>query len=171
MSNQDAESLIGLLLCLPHGVEAMSPDIQGLVQTSTNLGVIDTKDGVVEVNLLSRSSIDPSKFALTDRIAAACTLAGFESHLVGGYPGWKPEPNASLVKLVDGLQAELFGKPMIVMAIHAGLECGLIGEKYPGMEMASLGPDMKDVHTPDERVSVQSVANFWTLLKGILDRI
>ena len=170
MSNQDAESLIGLLLCLPHGVEAMSPDIQGLVQTSTNLGVIDTKDGVVEVNLLSRSSIDPSKFALTDRIAAACTLAGFESHLVGGYPGWKPEPNASLVKLVDGLQAELFGKPMIVMAIHAGLECGLIGEKYPDMEMVSIGPDMWDVHTPDEHLSIPSVSNFWKLLSAVLEK-
>lgn len=170
MSKQDADSIIGLLLSLPHGVEAMSPDIQGLVQTSTNLGVIDTKDGVVEINLLSRSSIDPSKFALTDRIAAACAMAGFESHLVGGYPGWKPEPNASLVKLVDGLQAELFGKPMIVLAIHAGLECGLIGEKYPDMEMVSIGPDMWDVHTPDEHLSIPSVSNFWKLLKAVLEK-
>ncbi len=171
MSPQDADALIGLLLSLPHGVEAMSPDIPGLVQTSTNLGVIDTKDGKVEINMLSRSSIDPSKYALAERIAATCALAGFESHLVGGYPGWKPEPNASIVKLVDGVQAQLFGKPMKIMAIHAGLECGLIGEKYPGMEMASIGPDMWDVHTPDEHVSIPSVGNFWKLLAAVLEKI
>jgi len=171
MSTEDAVSLIGLLLGVPHGVEAMSPDIPGLVQTSTNLGVIDTKEGVVEVNLLTRSSIDPSKYALAERIAAVCAMAGFESHLVGGYPGWKPEPNASIVKLVDGVQEQLFGKPMKIMAIHAGLECGLIGEKYPGMEMASIGPDMWDVHTPDEHVNIPSVGNFWKLLSAVLEKI
>ena len=171
MSKEDALSLIGLLLALPHGVEAMSPDIPGLVQTSTNIGVIDTKDGVVEVNLLTRSSIDASKNALAERIAAICALAKFESHLVGGYPGWKPEPNASIVKLVDGVQEQLFGQPMKIMAIHAGLECGLIGEKYPGMEMASIGPDMWDVHTPDEHLSIPSVSNFWKLLTAVLEKI
>ena len=171
MSKEDTTALISLLLSLPHGVEAMSPDIPGLVQTSTNLGVIDTHDGKVEINLLTRSSIDPSKVALSERIACACALAGFESHLVGGYPGWKPEPNASIVKLVDGVQEELFGKPMTIMAIHAGLECGLIGEKYPGMEMASIGPDMWDVHTPDEHVNIPSVGNFWKLLTAVLEKI
>lgn len=168
MSAADAQALIGLLLCSPHGVEAMSPDIQGLVQTSTNLGVVSTEGGKAEINFLTRSSIDPSKFALADRITALCAAVGFESELVGGYPGWKPEPNASLVKLVDGVQQELFGKPMHIMAIHAGLECGLIGEKYAGMEMVSIGPDMWDVHTPDEHVSVPSVANFWKLLTAVL---
>ncbi len=170
MSDHDAVSVISLILCLPHGVEAMSPDIQGLVQTSTNLGVIDTKDGKIEINLLSRSSIDASKFALTHRIAAVCAMAGFESHLVGGYPGWKPEPNASLVKLVDGLQKQLFGQPMKVVAIHAGLECGLIGEKYPEMEMVSIGPDMWDVHTPDEHLSIPSVSNCWKLVTAVLEK-
>jgi len=171
MSKEDALCLVGLLLALPHGVEAMSPDIPGLVQTSTNIGVIDTKDGLVEVNLLTRSSIDASKNALAERIAAICALAKFESHLVGGYPGWKPEPKASIVKLVDGVQEQLFGQPMKIMAIHAGLECGLIGEKYPGMEMASIGPDMWDVHTPDEHLSIPSVSNFWKLLTAVLEKI
>lgn len=168
MSDADVKAVLALLLCSPHGVEAMSPDIQGLVQTSTNLGVINTENGKVEVNFLTRSSIDPSKFALADRISTLCAAVGFEAELVGGYPGWKPEPNASLVKLVDGVQQELFGKPMIIMAIHAGLECGIIGENYPGMEMVSIGPDMWDVHTPDEHVSIPSVANFWKLLTAIL---
>lgn len=171
MSAQDASNAITLLLTAPHGVEAMSPDIPGLVQTSTNLGVVNTKDGVIEVNFLTRSSVDTSKAALAERISALCALAGFEAELVGGYPGWKPEPNASLVKTVNDLNQSLFGKPLEIMAIHAGLECGLIGEKYPGMEMVSFGPDMWDVHTPDEHVSIPSVANFWKLLTTVLATI
>ena len=171
MSAADASALVNLLLALPHGVEAMSPDIKGLVQTSTNLGVIDTHDGKVEINLLTRSSIDASKSALSERIAATCALAGFHAELSGGYPGWKPEPNASLVQLVNDANQSVFGKPLEIMAIHAGLECGLIGEKYPAMEMVSFGPSMWDVHTPDEHVSVPSVANFWKLLVAVLERV
>ena len=171
MTAADADALIKLLLALPHGVEAMSPDIKGLVQTSTNLGVIDTRAEEVEVNLLTRSSIDASKVALTERIAATCALGGFEAHTTGGYPGWKPEPNASLVQIVSKTNERLFGKPLVIMAIHAGLECGLIGEKYTRMEMVSIGPNMWDVHTPDEHVSISSVANFWKLLTGVLESV
>jgi dipeptidase D len=171
MSAADASGAIALLLAAPHGVEAMSPDIKGLVQTSTNLGVVSTKAGILEANFLTRSSIDPSKAALADRIDAICALAGFRTERVGGYPGWKPEPNASLVKTVNEVNQALFAKPLEIMAIHAGLECGLIGEKYPGMEMVSFGPDMWDVHTPDEHVSIPSVANFWKLLVAVLDRL
>jgi dipeptidase D len=171
MAEADAMAIIQLLLALPHGVEAMSPGIAGLVQTSTNLGVIDVSTGTVEVNLLTRSSIDASKIALTDRIAAACALAGFESHLFGAYPGWKPEPKASLVKLVNDVNQQVFGKALEIVAIHAGLECGLIGEKYPQMEMVSFGPNMWDVHTPDEHVSIPSVANFWKLLVAVLEKV
>ncbi len=170
MSAADADALIGLLLALPHGVEAMSPDIKGLVQTSTNLGVIATADGKVEINLLTRSSINPSKSALAERIAATCALADFAARLDGGYPGWKPEPEASLVRTVQEANQQVFGKPLEIMAIHAGLECGLIGEKYAGMEMVSFGPSMWDVHTPDEHVSIPSVGNFWKLLVAVLER-
>ncbi|MDP1833225.1 MAG: aminoacyl-histidine dipeptidase [Geothrix sp.] len=171
MSAADANALIQLLMALPHGVEAMSPDIKGLVQTSTNLGVIETREDAVEVNLLTRSSIDASKVALSERIAAACALAGFESHTTGGYPGWKPVPDASLVRIVNDVNQAVFGKPLEIMAIHAGLECGLIGEKYAGMEMVSFGPSMWDVHTPDEHVSVPSVGNFWKLLVAVLEAV
>lgn len=171
MSRADADALIGLLLALPHGVEAMSPDIKGLVQTSTNLGVISTEGGKVEINLLTRSSIDPSKYALAERIAATCAIAGFDARLEGGYPGWKPEPEASLVRIVQDANQAVFGKPLEIMAIHAGLECGLIGEKYPGMEMVSFGPSMWDVHTPDEHVSIPSVGNFWKLLVAVLEKV
>jgi dipeptidase D len=166
----DRSALLGLLLSGPHGVEAMSPDIPGLVQTSTNLGVVETRAHSVEVTFLTRSSIDASKAALSARIAATASLAGFSVTESNGYSGWKPEPSSEVVALVKKVHLELFGKPMVVKAIHAGLECGLIGEKYPGMEMASIGPSMWDVHTPDERVSIGSVQNFWRLLTAILER-
>jgi dipeptidase D len=168
MSAQDQDALLHLLLAAPHGVEAMSPDIKGLVQTSTNLGVVETSDAEATVNLLTRSSVDASKAALAVRILAACAACGFRHELSGGYPGWKPEPNATLVKFVNEVHQIAFGKPMDVVAIHAGLECGLIGEKYPDMEMVSFGPDMWDVHTPDEHVSIPSVANFWKFLTAVL---
>jgi len=171
LSPGDARAVVGLLLAAPHGVEAMSPDIEGLVQTSTNLAMADTRDGQVEVAFLSRSAIDASKRALGARIAATCALAGFEARHGGEYPGWKPEPGASLVRHVDAAHGALFGKPMVVKAIHAGLECGIIGEKHPGLEMVSLGPTLKDVHTPDEHVSIPSVERFWRLLCGVLERL
>jgi dipeptidase D len=171
MASPEADALIHLLLALPHGVEAMSPDIKGLVQTSTNMGVIETRTDEVEVNLLTRSSINASKSSLSERIAATCALGGFESHVMGGYPGWKPEPKASLVQIVQDANQKTFGKPLEIMAIHAGLECGLIGEKYTQMEMVSFGPSMWDVHTPDEHVSVPSTSNFWKLLVAVLEAV
>jgi dipeptidase D len=171
LAPEDARALVRLLLSLPHGVEAMSPDIPGLVQTSVNLGVVDAGDGAATVNLLTRSSIDASKAALSGRIAAASAACGFQHALAGGYPGWKPEPGSALVRLVTQAHQEVFAVPMAIRAIHAGLECGLIGEKYPGMEMVSFGPSMWDAHTPDEHVSVASVARFWKLLTAVLERL
>jgi dipeptidase D len=171
LSPEDAFNLLGLLLGLPHGVEAMSPDIPGLTQTSTNLGVVQTRETSIEVTLLTRSSIDASKYALAERISAICALAGFQSVIDSAYSGWKPDPSSALVKRMGQVHEELFGKPMEVSAIHAGLECGLIGEKYRGMEMVSFGPDMWEVHTPNEHVSVSSVANFWKLLVGVVEAL
>ncbi|MFT3913777.1 MAG: aminoacyl-histidine dipeptidase [Anaeromyxobacteraceae bacterium] len=171
MSAADARAAVGLLLTGPNGVEAMSPDVPGLVQTSTNLGVLETRDGEVECTFLTRSAIDSSKRALANRIAAACRLAGFDPRESGGYPGWKPEPGAGIVKLVAGVNQELFGVAPKVSACHAGLECGIIGEKFPGMEMVSFGPDIRDAHTPREQVGIGSTARFWRLLTTVLERI
>ena len=171
MSADDALSVAGLLAAAPHGVEAMSPDLPGLVQTSTNLGIAETKGNHVQLCFLTRSAVDASRQALVERIGVACALAGFATEPQGGYPGWKPEPGAGLVKLVNAVHQERAGRAMTVRALHAGLECGIIGEKYPGMEMVSFGPTLTDAHTPDERVSVPTVASFWTLLVGVLDRI
>ncbi|GAB4137156.1 MAG: aminoacyl-histidine dipeptidase [Planctomycetota bacterium] len=170
LADADADALIGLLLAGPHGVEAMSPDIPGLEQTSTNLGIAEVEGDIATVSFLTRSSIDASKRALAARIAAACRLAGFEPQESGGYPGWKPDPDSDIVKHVQRAHEDLYGKPMVVKAIHAGLECGLIRESYPDMQMASIGPSMWDVHTPDEHVSIPSVARFWDFLRAILER-
>jgi len=170
LAADDAAALVRLLAAAPHGVEAMSPAIPGLVQTSTNLGVATTRDEEVEVTFLSRSALDASRRAVAARVAAACVLAGFDARHSGGYPGWKPEPGAPIVKLVDDVYAELFGRRMAVKAVHAGLECGIIGEKYPALEMASFGPDIRDAHTPQENVSIPSVERFWRLLVAVLER-
>jgi dipeptidase D len=170
LSAADAEAFVGLLLAGPHGVEAQSPDIEGLIQTSTNMGVAETTADGLRVCFLTRSSIDSSKASLARRIAVAAAVAGFEAEDSGSYPGWKPEPGAAVVGHLDAVHQRVFGRPMVVKAIHAGLECGLIGEKYPGMEMASIGPTMADVHTPDEHVSIASVGRFWQFLVEVLER-
>jgi dipeptidase D len=165
----DAAALVGLLVAAPHGVEAMSPDMPGLVQTSTNLATVEAGDAAVEVGFLTRSALDDSRALLVSRIARVAALAGFEARSGGGYPGWRPEPEAALVKLVTGTYQRLFGAPMAVRAMHAGLECGIFKGSYPTMEMVSFGPSMWSVHTPDERVSIPSVQNFWRLLGAVLE--
>jgi dipeptidase D len=170
LSPDDLRAVVAMLVAAPHGVEAMSPDMPGLAQTSTNLASAETTSRAVTMAFLTRSSIESSKVALTARIATIATLCGFEVEHAAGYPGWKPDPNAAIVALVKRVQEDLFGKPAKVIAVHAGLECGIIGPKYPGMEMVSLGPNLWDIHTPDERVSIPSVQNFWQLLKGIVER-
>ncbi|MDR2696928.1 MAG: M20/M25/M40 family metallo-hydrolase, partial [Holophagales bacterium] len=164
----DAKVVVNTLFTMLNGVVAMSSDIPGLVQTSTNLGVLDTQDDVVSFYMLHRSSIDSSKMTVVDRVSAHCALAGFDTTHIGGYPGWKPEPNSDLVKIVSGVYKEINGSEIKIVAIHAGLECGIIGEKYPGMQMISIGPDMWEVHTPEEHVSIPSVAKFCKFLAAIL---
>ena len=171
MSKVDATSIVSFLLTAPHGVASMTPDMEGLVQTSNNLGVVRTGNGEVEAILLSRSSIESGKTAQAERIAALSSLAGMECAHGGSYPGWRPEPGTWLVKTMCGIYERTFARPMDVRALHAGLECGIIGEKYPDMEMVSIGPDMNDVHTPEENVSISSVQRFWEYLKRVVETI
>ncbi len=171
MGEADRRGLIGLLLTLPHGVESMSPDVPGLVLTSTNLGVVATLDEVIEVTAATRSAVEAGKRALARRVAMACAMAGFSTREEGGYPGWRPVPGRALLRTIDEVWRGLGHGPMEIMAIHAGLECGLIGERYPQMEMVSFGPDMWDAHTPDERVSIASVGAFYALLRAVVERL
>ncbi len=136
----DAKNTAALLASVPHGILAMSPDVPGLVQTSTNLATVKTKGDMVEIVTSQRSAIVSSKQAAARMVATVCRLAGFEVEHGGSYPGWKPEPNSELVRKLQEVHKKVFGKPAELIAMHAGLECGVIGEKYPGMQMISFGP-------------------------------
>jgi dipeptidase D len=129
----DAKQTVALLASLHHGVVAMSPDVAGLVQTSTNLATVSTKGDVVEIVTSQRSAIESSMLAAARMVATVCRLAGFEVEHAGKYPGWKPEPNSDIVRKLQEVHQKLFGEPAKLIAMHAGLECGVIGEKYPGM--------------------------------------
>ena len=128
-AQDDAARCVDLLASLHHGVVAMSPDVPGLVQDSTNLATLATKDDTVEIVTSQRSAIESSKLALARMVATVCRLAGFETENSGSYPGWKPEPNSGIVKKLQSVHEEVFGHPAELIAMHAGLECGVIGEK------------------------------------------
>jgi dipeptidase D len=167
----DAQAVADLLATLLHGVIAMSPDIPGLVQTSTNLAIVAIKDGQVEISTSQRSAIRSSILAAGRMVSTACRLAGFEAESGGGYPGWKPEPTSEIVQKLKNVYKEQFGNEPKLIAMHAGLECGVIGEKYPGMQMASFGPQIENPHSPGERVQISSVEPFWQYLKAVLEKV
>ena len=169
--SKDAQNTAALLATLPHGVLAMSPDVPGLVQNSTNLATVTTKGDFVEVVTSQRSAISTSKDNAARRIATICRMAGFEPKHNGSYPGWKPEPNSDLVRKLQEVHQKLFGKPAKLIAMHAGLECGVIGEKYPGMQLISFGPTIVNPHSPAERVQISSVQHFWDFLKLALESL
>ncbi len=167
----DAKQTVALIATLHHGVLAMSPDVAGLVQTSTNLAIINTNGDVVEVVTSQRSAIESSMLAAARIVATVCRLAGFEVEHSGKYPGWKPEPNSDIVRKLQDVHKKLFGEPAKLIAMHAGLECGVIGEKYPGMQMVSFGPTIVDPHSPNERVQISSVESFWNYLVRVLESL
>jgi dipeptidase D len=171
LDTADAKQTVALLASLHHGVVAMSPDVAGLVQTSTNLATVSTKGDVVEIVTSQRSAIESSMLAAARMVATVCRLAGFEVEHAGKYPGWKPEPNSDIVRKLQEVHQKLFGEPAKLIAMHAGLECGVIGEKYPGMEMASFGPTIVGPHSPNERVKISSVQSFWNYLKLVLENL
>jgi dipeptidase D len=167
----DAKQTVALLASLHHGVPAMSPDVPGLVQTSTNLAIVSTKGDVVEIVTSQRSAIESSMLSAARIVATVCGLAGFEVEHAGKYPGWKPEPKSEIVKKLQEVHKKLFGEPAKLIAMHAGLECGVIGEKYPGMHMVSFGPTIVDPHSPNERVPILSVESFWNYLRLVLESL
>lgn len=165
------DRLLDLLLCLPHGVLRMSPDIPGLVQTSTNLAVIRVEGDRILISTNQRSSVATELAAASDAAAAAGRLAG--AHILHGvgYPGWKPNPDSPVLGLAKAVYPSLFGREPKVTAIHAGLECGIIGDRFPGMDMISLGPTVLGAHSPEEGADIPSVERFWQFLVAILERV
>ena len=170
----DASSrrLIDLLLAMPHGVVVMSHDIPGLVETSTNLAVARTEDDAVVVTTSSRSSVEVGLRGVLDQVNAVARMAGGTPVEMHGYPGWQPNMASPLLVACKEVYRELNGKDPHVTAIHAGLECGIIGEKFGGqVDMISYGPQLSGVHAPGEKAHIPSVARFWRYHKALLARL
>lgn len=160
-----------LLVGLPHGVLAMSHDIPELVETSANVATVGLADGELEILSSIRSSVDSAKVAQARRVLAMAQLAGGTAEEEGDYPGWNPNMDSELLQVVREVHESDLGSAPEIKAIHAGLETGIIGEKYPGMDMISFGPQIEFPHSPDERVLIPSVERFWKLLAGVLKRL
>jgi dipeptidase D len=165
------QDLLRAVYACPNGVFRMSPEIDGLVQTSNNLARLRVDAGTYEILCLVRSAVDSEKMDLARAIRGAFELLGAAVTFSGAYPGWAPRPEAPVVKLMSGLYQELFGREPTVLACHAGLECGIIGARYPAMQMISFGPNIRGAHSPDEKVQISSVQKFWRLLLETLQRV
>lgn len=171
MNKTIAYRLMQAIYACPNGIYRMSPEIEGLVQSSNNVARVLIKDGSYSIQCLTRSSVETEKEDLSAAITAAFELAGASVAYSGAYPGWQPRPDAPIVKLMSELYQEMFGKPAHVNAVHAGLECGILGTNYPDMQMISFGPNIYGAHSPDERVQISSVQKYWSYLLETLKRI
>ncbi len=149
----------------------MSPDIPDLVETSTNVAVIKTEKKSISLETSQRSSVESEIVEICQTVASVFELGGAEVSGGSGYPGWKPNLNSAILKLAKSTYKSLYGKDPEVKAIHAGLECGIIGAKYPGMDMVSMGPTLEGVHSPDEKIYIDSVEKFWGYLLEVLKRV
>lgn len=165
-----AKAVKAILAC-PHGVERMSDTLHGLTETSTNMAMVRTEKGHLTVTSLTRSSIDAAKMALSDSIAAVFELAGAKYSTSGGYSGWTPVLGTPMIKVLQDTYKKLFDEELKITATHGGLECAIMGAKYPNWEMVSIGPTIVHPHSPDERVNIASVAKTWEYLKAVLEAI
>jgi dipeptidase D len=156
---------------LPHGVTKLSADIPGLVETSTNVAVVRTGRSALQVATSQRSSVASEIDEICQTVGSIFQLAGAEVKTTDGYPGWKPNLESPVLKVARETYRQLYGKDPAVKAIHAGLECGIIGEKYPGMDMVSLGPTLEGVHSPEEKIYIDTVEKYWGYLLAILKNI
>ena len=170
-ASQFTEKFIKMLLALPHGVLQMSQDIEGLVETSTNLATIVVETDKIVVGSSQRSSIESAKRYAANSVKSVFELAGAEVKTGDGYPGWKPNLDSPILHFAKDVYKKLYGKEPEIKAIHAGLECGILGDKEPGLDMISFGPTITGAHSPDEKVNIETVDKFYTLLKGILKEI
>jgi dipeptidase D len=163
--------VVQTLAALPHGVIKMSADIPTLVETSTNLAVVTTEGNTLSVATSQRSSVASEIDEIVDSVSTILELAGARVEHTDGYPGWKPNLNSPILKTATTIFKSLFGREPDVKAVHAGLECGIIGEKFPGIDMVSFGPTLEGVHSPDEKIYVDTVPRFWDFLLAILKAV
>ncbi len=165
------EGFIKAIYAALNGVYRMSPDIEGLVETSNNIARIIVKDGAIKIGCLTRSSSETNKWDLANSLRSSFELAGFNVAFSGAYPGWLPNVNSEILKTVTALYEELHNEKPNVAACHAGLECGILGQNYPAMDMVSFGPNIKGAHSPDERAQISSTQKFWKFLLEILKNV
>ena len=165
------QPLLKSLQAAHNGVYRMSPDIDGLVETSNNVARVMVDSGQCSIGCLTRSSVESSKKDLAQALKSTFELAGFVVEFSGEYPGWTPNMQASILGVLTDLYKNLFNSAPRVAACHAGLECGILGTHYPEMEMISFGPNIKGAHSPDERLQISSVQKFWVFIKAILAAI
>ena len=166
-----AFKLMRSIYSCPNGIYRMSPDIEGLVQTSNNLARVLVKNGEYEMLCLTRSSVETEKDDLAMAITSCFELAEATVNLSGSYPGWQPKPEAEIIKLMREIYEKRFNEEPHVNACHAGLECGILGTNYPEMDMISFGPNIRGAHSPDEKVQISSVQKYWGFLLETLEQI
>ena len=167
-SSELHNKLLNLLYVIPHGVIAMSHAVPGLVETSTNLAVVGVKNGKISILTSQRSSVGSELVDINDMVQVCGFQADAEVHSGGGYPAWQPNPDSAILHRSKKVYQDLFGKEPEVKAIHAGLECGIIGSKFAGMDMISFGPTIEGAHSPDERVQISAVEKFWKFVEALL---
>ncbi len=165
------QQLIRALYAAHNGVYRMSATMAGLVETSNNVARVLVKEGAVQIACLTRSSVESSKFDMANALRATFELAGCQVAFSGSYPGWAPDVNSSILRVLEDVYQKQNGAKPDVVACHAGLECGILGSNYPDMEMISFGPTIKGAHSPDERASVRSSQKYWKFLLEILKEI
>jgi dipeptidase D len=171
MAPAEQDAWLASLHAAPHGVRRWSRQVPGVVETSNNLGMVDLEPAGGSCNFMARSLRDDGSRALAEEIASLFALSGTAVEITGHYPGWTPNPQSPLLALCQSVYAEQFGGTSAVKVIHAGLECGIIGAKYPGMDIVSFGPTIRGAHAPGERVEIGAVERCWRLLTAILARV
>lgn len=171
MDSENQVRLVQAIYAAPCGVIRMSDEMAGLVETSTSLARVHVESGIAIVQFLTRSSVETARDDLSNTIEATFQLAGAEVQHSGGYPGWKPNADSEILRQMTRVYQELFGVEPKVNAVHAGLECGIIGSVYPGLDMISFGPTIKNPHSPDEKCEIASVEKYWDFLLATLKEI
>jgi dipeptidase D len=167
-SLDESTKIITSVNIIPHGPLQFSPSVEGLVETSNNVAIIKTEDSTIQVHLSTRSSVDAELESFREQLAEIATLTGWEIVQNPMYPGWNPEPNSPFLKFIQAHYESVSKMSVKIEAIHAGLECGIIGAKIPGLQMVSIGPTAENAHTPDERVKIADIPILYLLLKSIV---
>ena len=168
MAIEDQEAFLRTISAAYNGVYRMSPDIEDLVETSNNLAKIEVKNGTITIQCLTRSSVESSKADLENTLTSTFELAGYDVVSDGDYPGWAPNMDSPILKVLENLYEKMNNEKANVAACHAGLECGILGQNYPEMDMISFGPTIKGAHSPDERASISSAQKYWKYVLEIL---